>query len=184
MCNAGILRASPQAVIPHAFSVLCPNAAGRTGRTALPFAAGKTGRAVIPHAFSVLCPHAAGRAGGLCCRLPPGRREGGEDCAAVLWRGTKKGLLQKCFPVSAATVLINISLKTIHAGGFRCAPEERGITAYGLAHRLWIYPRFCALQERGSGLTVASLPHFMCRRHFRIPHSAFRLQRACFTLKK
>ena len=87
-------------------------------------------------------------------------------------KSIKKGLLQNCFPVSAATVLINISLKTIHAGGFRCAPEERGITAYGLAHRLWIYPRFCALQERGSGLTVASLPHFMCRRHFRIPHSA------------
>ena len=38
--------------------------------------------------------------------------------------------MQNCFPVSAATVLINISLKTIHAGGFRCAPEERGITAY------------------------------------------------------
>ena len=57
----------------------------------------------------------------------------------------KMGLLQNCFPVSAATVLINISLKTIHASGFRCAPEERGITAYGLAHRLWIYPRFCAL---------------------------------------
>ena len=96
----------------------------------------------------------------------------------------KMGLLQNCFPVSAATDLINISLKTIHASGFRCAPEERGITAYGLAHRLWIYPRFCALQERGSGLTVASLPHFMCRRHFRIPHSAFRIPRACFTLKK
>ena len=67
-------------------------------------------------------------------------------------------LLQNCFPVSAATVLINISLKTIHAGGFRCAPEERGITAYGLAHRLWIYPRFCALQERGSRQTFPPSP--------------------------
>ena len=61
------------------------------------------------------------------------------------------------------------------ADGFRCAPEERGITAYGQAHRLWIHPRFCALQERGSGLTVASLPHFMCRRHFCISHFAFRI---------
>ena len=139
VCNAGILRASPQAVIPHAFSVLCPPCRREDGE----------------------------RCAAVC------RREDGEDCAAVLRRGTKKGLLQNCFPVSAATVLINISLKTIHAGGFRCAPEERGITAYGLAHRLWIYQRFCALQERGSGLTVASLPHFMCRRHFRIPHSAF-----------
>ena len=94
----------------------------------------------------------------------------------------KRGLLQNCFPVSAATVLKNISLKTIHAGGFRCAPEERGITACGLAHRLWIYPRFCALQERGSRLTVASLPHFMCRRHFRISPSAFRLPHFAFRL--
>ena len=97
-------------------------------------------------------------------------------------KSIKKGLLQNCFPVSAATVLINISLKTIHAGGFRCAPEERGITACGLAHRLWIYPRFCALQERGSGLTVASLPHFMCRRLFRIPHSAFRIPHSAFRI--
>ncbi len=102
--------------------------------------------------------------------MPPGRREGGkgcaavcrredgEDCASILRRGTKKGLLQNCFPVSAATVLINISLKTIHAGGFRCAPEERGITACGLAHRLWVYPRFCALQERGSRQTFPPSP--------------------------
>ena len=63
VCNAGILRASPQAVIPHAFSVLCPHAAGKAGKAALPFAAGKAGRAVIPHAFSVLCPNAAGKTG-------------------------------------------------------------------------------------------------------------------------
>jgi len=44
------------------------------------------------------------------------------------------------------------------AGGFRCAPEERGITAYGLAHRLWIHPRFCALQERGSRQTIPPSP--------------------------
>ena len=53
VCNAGILWASPQAVIPHAFSVLCPNAAGKTGRAgkagkaALLFAAGKTGRTAL-----------------------------------------------------------------------------------------------------------------------------------------
>ena len=44
------------------------------------------------------------------------------------------------------------------AGGFRCAPVERGITAYGLAHRLWIHPRFCALQERGSRQTIPPSP--------------------------
>ena len=95
-----------------------------------------------------------GRGGlvGLCCRLPPGGR------GAQSSGGTKKALLQNCFPVSAATVLINISLKTIHAGRFRGAPEERGITAYGLAHRLWIYPRFCALQERGNRQTFPPSP--------------------------
>ena len=41
VCNAGILWASPQAVIPHAFSVLCPpchREDGEAGRTVLPFA--------------------------------------------------------------------------------------------------------------------------------------------------
>ena len=65
VCNAGILRASPQAVIPHAFSVLCPP-----------------------------CHREDGEDCAAVCRREDGEGwedwGGGEDCGAVLRRGTKK----------------------------------------------------------------------------------------------